>query len=537
MRNQGVVITNLVFMILALILGAVTYFLFNNVSEKKQEIAALNAGTGAIKSEVSNMTSDFTELKKKLGYEDVAEAKQLDDTMRSDVEKALGLAETNSTYRDVVVTLGKNLNQKKAELAGGFQAQLDESARVSTSEQAKTDSQKTKFAEQEATIANDHSAAVAAAADTRNNLQKSFNAQAAELNDLVASTRADIQAANQDTADFKESKERFAAINDELSKRVDELSNASYERADAEIVFADQVRKIVRLNIGERDGVRPLTTFNVFEPTTLDMNDAVPKGSVQVVRSIGEHLCEAKILEDQMSNPVQQGDLVYTPLWRPGEVIRYALDFHLDIDGDGRSDLAKLMMLIRSSGAEVATYIDDEGVIQHEDKIAPDVYRVIVSEKSVADVLARAYSLDEATKERIAQDEQKFLRKFRDLNVETIYLQDFLKKIGYKETALVTEYDDELRERSGKDGVVDLLESGVGRQVVSPGIVAPIYTDGEKAPTSTGKTSPMFGGSKGAPPVSPGIVAPTYDKEAEKAPKSLGVNSDFYERNRPDKQD
>jgi len=111
MRNQGVVITNLVFMILALILGAVTYFLFNNVSEKKQEIAALNAGTGAIKSEVSNMTSDFTELKKKLGYEDVAEAKQLDDTMRSDVEKALGLAETNSTYRDVVVTLGKNLNQ------------------------------------------------------------------------------------------------------------------------------------------------------------------------------------------------------------------------------------------------------------------------------------------------------------------------------------------------------------------------------------------------------------------------------------------
>ena len=352
----------------------------------------MNAGTGAIKSEVSNMTSDFTELKKKLGYEDVAEAKQLDDTMRSDVEKALGLAETNSTYRDVVVTLGKNLNQKKAELAGGFQAQLDESARVSTSEQAKTDSQKTKFAEQEATIANDHSAAVAAAADTRNNLQKSFNAQAAELNDLVASTRADIQAANQDTADFKESKERFAAINEELSKRVDELSNASYERADAEIVFADQVRKIVRLNIGERDGVRPLTTFNVFEPTTLDMNDAVPKGSVQVVRSIGEHLCEAKILEDQMSNPVQQGDLVYTPLWRPGEVIRYALDFHLDIDGDGRSDLAKLMMLIRSSGAEVATYIDDEASFNTKTKLPP-TFTALSFLKSLSPTSWRALTL------------------------------------------------------------------------------------------------------------------------------------------------
>ena len=536
MRNQGVAITNVVFMMLALSTGTSSYFLANNVSEKKQEVAALTAKTGEIKSEVSGMNSDFTELKKKLGYEDVADAKQLDETMRSDVEKALGIADTNTTYRDVVETLSSNLIQKKAELADGYQAQLNEAERVSASEKNKTTAQKEKFSEQETTIADDHTKAIDDAADTKTSLQKSYDSQTADLNKLVADTRADIQAANQDAADFKESKDRFAAINEELSKRVDELSNASYERADAQIIFADQVRKVVRLNIGERDGVRPLTTFNVFAPDTLDMEDAISKGSVQVVRNIGEHMCEAKILEDQMSNPVQSGDLAYTPLWRPGEVIRYALDFHLDIDGDGRSDLAKLMMLIRSSGAEVAAYIDDEGVVQHGDKIGPDIYRVVVSEDSVSEILEHAYSYDEATKERIEQDEQDFLRKFRDARVETIYLKDFLKKIGYKETALVTEYDDDLRERHGRTGVVELQESGVGRQVVSPGVVAPIYLDdAEKAPESSGTTAPIFSGAKGKAPVSAGIVAPTYDKGADKAPKSDGVNSDYFSRKRADK--
>ena len=93
MRNSGVAITNVVFMMLTLSTGTSSYFLLNNVSEKKQEVAALTAKTGEIKSEVSGMNSDFNELKKKLGYEDVADAKQLDETMRSDVEKALGIAD------------------------------------------------------------------------------------------------------------------------------------------------------------------------------------------------------------------------------------------------------------------------------------------------------------------------------------------------------------------------------------------------------------------------------------------------------------
>lgn len=507
-KLDGVEITNLVFIVLALALGVTSYFLFNNVSEKKQEIAAANAETSELKTEVSNMNSDFTKLKTKLGYQDVADAKQLDATMRDDLAKALGKVEDNSTYRDIVVTLGKNLADKKAEFANNFEVQRAAAESVALSEQNKTTAQAQKFQDQEKTIDDDHSVAVAGASKSKDDLSAEFDKQAAELKTLTDGTKKEIELAKQNAADFKELKEEFAKENESLRKRVDDLANAAYERADAQILYADQVLKIVRLNVGERDGVKPLTTFNVFEPNALDMNEEASKGSVQVVRNIGDHMCEAKILEDQMSNPVKEGDLVYTPLWRPGEVIKYALDYHLDINGDGFSDLNELITLIQSSGAEVAAYIDDDGKIQGS--ATPDIYRVVINETSIDEYLAKNYSLDDATKERIHNDQQQFLSDLAKCKVETIELSAFLEKIGYKETAGISRYREE--------GGVMLQENGVGRQIVSPGVIAPNYIDGADKPQ-----------------VSPGITAPIYDKEADRPEPSPGVVSDYYNRKRADK--
>ncbi len=508
-KLDGVEITNLVFIVLALALGVTSYFLFNNVAEKKQEIAAAQAETSAMKSEVSNMTSDFTKLKTKLGYQDVADTKQLQETMDTDVANALGKTEKNSTYRDIVVALGKNLAEKNAELKENYAAQRLVAENVSLSEKNKTTAQADKFQEQETTLDTDHSDAIALASKSKNDLNASFQEQTKELDDLKSKTKKEIELAKQDTADFKELKEKFAKENAGLSRRVDELANATYERADAEILYADQVLKLVRLNVGERDGVRPLTTFNVFEPNALDMNDSTAKGSVQVVRNLGEHMCEAKILEDQMSNPVKQGDLVYTPLWRPSDVIKYALDYRLDINGDGFSDLNELITLIQSSGAEVAAYINDDGQVMGN--IGPDVYRVVVGDRSVTELLAKDYVLDDATKETISNNQQKFLSDLAKMGVEQLELKDFLEKIGYKETAGISRYREE--------GGVTLQENGVPRQIVSPGIIAPTYVEGADKPQ-----------------VSPGITAPIYNKDADRPEVSLGVVSDYYNRKRADKK-
>ena len=91
-----------------------------------------------------------------------------------------------------------------------------------------------------------------------------------------------------------------------------------------------------------------------------------------------------------------------------------------------------------------------------------------------------------------------------------IFLADFLKAIGYKETAKITRY----REREG----VALQDNGVVLPDYSTGVVAPSYAiDPDKAPES------------------PGIIAPTYRKDSDPAPVSSGKVSDYYFRKRTEK--
>lgn len=512
-KLDGMEITNLVFIALALALGVASYFLFNNVSEKKQEIAAANAQTSALKSEVSSMNSDFAKLKEKLGYQDVDDVNVLDEEMRKDVEKALGKVEENSTYRDIVVALGANYQAKTAELNATYQDQLNEAMRVETSETNKTDNQQTAFADQTKVLEEGHAASIASATKSYDDLNASFKEQTGELNKLIDSTKKEIELAKQDTADFKELREKFEAENQSLSRRVDDLANATYERADAQIVYADQVLKLVRLNVGERDGVRPLTTFNVYPPNALDMNDSTSKGCVQIVRTLGEHMCEAKILEDEMSNPVQEGDLVYTPLWRPGDVIRYALDYKLDINKDRRSDLDEILTLVRGAGADVAAYIDDDGELKGVssiDELTRDIYAVVVADEALSDVMDREFAMPAQDKERILNLQQQFMSKLNKLDVVEMPLSEFLDKIGYRPTAGVTRYREE--------GGVSMQENGVQRQVVSPGVTAPIYIDGADRPQ-----------------VSPGVTAPTYRKGADRPEQSPGVVSGYYTRERSTK--
>ncbi|MBR0226661.1 MAG: hypothetical protein IJL92_11460 [Thermoguttaceae bacterium] len=507
MRNTGVTVSLIVFMVLSLILGVTTYIGAKGTSEKKMQVASFKKATSDAQSRNSAMKNDLKSLKEKLGYDAVEDNAQLVETMKADVVASLGAVEDAASYRDVVLRLSDNLTRKNKELQS-YEAQQYSAAALAGAQDEMTKAQQKEFGDRVATLRTEHGEAVQKANTSKNELQTSYDTQKTELDDIVAKTESEIRAAKQQTADYKEAADKFQAINKDLSEKVDELTNAEFTRSDATVVYADQFLKTVRLNVGEKDGLRPLTTFNIYKPTALDMDKEIAKGSVQVVRSLGEHLCEAKILEDEMSNPIQAGDLAYTPLWRPGKVIKYALDYGLDLDGDGLSDLDQIINIIQSSGAEVAAYIDDEGRLQGE--ITGDVYRVVRADANIIDVLAHDSSRNDAAREALQRLDQEFLDNAKKNDVPEIFLADFLKAIGYKETAKITRY----REREG----VDLQDNGVVLPDYSTGVVAPSYAiDPDKAPES------------------PGIIAPTYRKDSDPAPVSSGKVSDYYFRKRTEK--
>ncbi len=512
MRNQqGVVITLIVFIVLTLILGVTTYFGFKGLSETKQELAQVQGDLKNATSENSSWATAFKKTKDVAGFAGLgdghADLGGLADKMTERVKGLDAATGGATTYEAAVAKLAANLAQKNTELATA-QAEVAAAQAAMNAEIEKSAAQKTEFDDKVAQMQADFDKSLADAKASYDELTASFNKQTQEVDKVKAQAKDAIAKAQQETADYKETATAFADINSDLSRRIDQLSNAEFERADAQVVYADQANKTVRLNVGTDDGIRPLTTFNVFPSDAIDVGGAKSKGSVQVVAAIGPHECEARILEDEMSSPIMAGDLVYTPLWRPGEAVRYALDFNLDVNGDGRSDLDEIIGLIQASGGEVAAYLDADG--KQIGAIDAGVYRLVVSEEEILDVLKNNFALDQATKDQIVATREGFLDAAAKNGVRTMPLSDFLVRVGYKKSAQVTRYKEE--------GGVSTLENGVPATTVSDTPVAPIYT-----------------GTDEPAPRSPGIVAPTYKADAEPAPVSEGKTSDYYFRRRAPK--
>ncbi len=510
MRNQqGIVVTLIVFIVLSLILGVTTYFGFKGLSEKKQELAQKTEELSNATSENSKLTQDFKKVREKLapgGFEGLDGAKIVEE-MGKDIQLAVGDAGVAETYRDAVQTMGKALSdcqQKVDALTKEVAAQT-----AAAEEQArKTADLQAQFDKDLKTAQDNFAQALTKERESRAALDQQFQAQTQEFDVVKADAQDAIAAAKQETADAQEVAASVAAINVDLSDKIDQLSKAEFSKADASVVYADQINKVVRLDVGSKDGIRPQTTFNVFPPDALDMGSADSKGVVEVVRVVGDHVCEAKIREDEISNPIMPGDLVYTPLWRRGDVIKYALDYKLDINRDGKSDFEEIYNLVETSGGQVAAYINDSGEVVGQ--IGPDVYAVVVADETILDILARDVSLDDATKAKIQADQADFLKKAKENSVKQITLADFLDRVGYKPTAQVTRYKEA--------GGVEYTQNGPSKAQVSSAPVAPVYRD-----------------DKGAPTASPGIVAPIFKEQSQPAVPSTGKVSDYYFRQRQPK--
>ncbi|MCF0234377.1 MAG: hypothetical protein HUK22_05285 [Thermoguttaceae bacterium] len=526
-RDQGVIITLIVFIVLSLGLGVSTYFGFKGLSEKKQELAQANTEKSNLTSENTKLNGDLKKIKDKLapgGYEGQDGAAVV-DAMTASIASLVsdgGVAANVETYEDALNGATTALVANQATIAQ-LEAEVAAQTAAAKEEARKTADLQAQFDKDLQTKQAEFDKSVAAARNQYDALNTQFVQKTQEFDTLKSETEDAIAEANQKVADAEEIATKIGEINVDLSAKIDELSRADFSEADASVLYADQVNKRVRLNIGSADGISPRVTFNVFPSDALDVGTAKSKGIVEVVEILDAHTCEARICEDEMSNPVMPGDLVYTPLWRRGSSVKYALDFRLDVDGDGKSDFEELRYMLESIGAEVVAYIDDNGVANG--KITPDVFRVVVADEAIDEVLARDVSFDDETKKRIQTTQANFLAEARQNSVKQITLTDLLHRVGYTETALITRFKD-------ANARVPFAHEGIPQPVVSTSPVAPIYTnDKTGAKESTGVVAPKYGVNT---PVkaAPGVVAPIYKDGAQPVGPAIGETSDYHFRQR-----
>ncbi|MDO5565598.1 MAG: hypothetical protein Q4G59_02995 [Planctomycetia bacterium] len=503
-KSQGLTITLIIFIILTISLGLVCYF----TAQVYKEVVLKTAAAGKVSSELATkttaMNADITKVKAKIGYPALG-TDQIIQAMSSDVNRTLtNTTQAPKTYREAVEMMGVTLDGKNRELLV-YQTQNNKYRLVTDAEIKKSKTQQDTYVQQRSqtdTVFRDQNAKDA----------KRLEGMKTSLEDLEKQiTRVDLEtkktneAYRVQAADAKEVAREIAGLNVSLSAKLDSLNRLDTEIPDGSIVYVDQARRVLRLNVGKAEGIRVQTTFGIYPEKTLDVGRDAPKGTVEIVRILGDHMCEGRIVEDEIANPIMVGDLIYTPMWRAGHQVLFALTYNMDIDGDGKNDVEELKNMIEATGSKVAMWVDDKGEIQGE--LSPEVSAIITSDKPILDVLAQNKVLTAEEKTKIQNEHMKLLGEAEHNNIRRLTLADFLKKVHFREMAQIDRYKE-------LDGVANVPMGNIPpRFSTTP--IAPIYMPGKSD----------------KPPVSAGPLAPIYTKtKQQKAPVSAGKVSDYYFR-------
>ena len=189
---------------------------------------------------------------------------------------------------------------------------------------------------------------------------------------------------------------------------------------DGRIAWVNQREGKVWINLGEVDQLRPQVTFSVYSGDANDVNAAVSKGSIEVIRILSDHMAEARITSDKSTRPLMEGDKVYSQVWNPGRQVGFAITGVVDINGDDSSDLDQLKRIIQINNGVVDAVPGDEGGIDGE--MTVDTRYLI---------LGRHPDESKQRSEAAFNAYQKMTAEADTLNIETITLDDFLSLMGW----------------------------------------------------------------------------------------------------------
>lgn len=499
--SQGLIITMILFIILTLTLGIVSYFLAQGYKETAIKLKQAEEKVTQAEQSIKTLNGDLDKVKAKVGYPALT-PEQILQNMDNDIKRALvNTTRGPKNYKDAVAELGRNLLEKNKEIAN-YKTQNQEYRTLADNEIKKTKVQKDTYDQQRR---NSETAYQKQKTDDKKRLDD-WEGEYKKLTQKVDSIELEAKALNDkyrlESADAKEAAAKIAGINTQLSTKLDELSQTEFDVPDGNILYVNQSDKTVRLNIGKLDSVRLLSRFGVYPPNTLDLGRAVPKGSVEIVRILGDHESEAKIIEDEMVNPVMPGDMIYTPLWKVGEQVYFALGYHLDIDGDGKTDTEILKDLIEANGSHVALWMDDDGTVHG--RMSSAITAIITSDTPVGELFTADQTKEQKIKDQIQTVYMKLLDEARLNNVRDVKLAEFLRRVHFRKSADIQRYQEE-------GGVKSTTGTSVPAFSDTP--IAPIYINKphEKPPVSSGIVSPRYKSGKSQPaPVSPGKVSDYY---------------------------
>ena len=422
-ENQGLQIALIIFVMLTIVLSVTTYLFYRQYDE-----ATVNAKNNAAEANkkarlAAKNEDDANELKRLIGAAKTEKADAITAAFNEDMKKyGGGYPEESRFYRPLLEKMLRTIDEKNAELADAkaelqklgdqykmreaSKEQRDKARRDLAGEQSKYKSERDRIARHEAKLQ----------ADVRN-IRKERDASVGKIGTQLRNAREKIK--------------NLMAINEEATSKITTLTSGKMGAPDGAISWVNQRTGTVWINLGRADALMRQVTFSVYPANITDITTNGKKGSIEVTRVLGDHLAEARILDDKIENPIMPGDKIFTPLWSTGKRRHFALAGMVDVDDDGRSDLETVINLIRLNGGVVDCYIADGGKDKNKQvgQITVNTNCLIIG--AAPTEKGEPGQLDAFT--NILRDADQF-------SLQKIQLGDVLQRMGWKNMAPVVRF-------------------------------------------------------------------------------------------------
>lgn len=453
-ENQGLQIAVITFVMTTIFLSVTTFLFYRQAEEAEVAATTAQAAAAEANTKATNLANETTRLREVIGFASGETLDNINATLSREMAELeqLSIPQDKQNYRDALRFTLDALRDRDTRLADAdtqiatLKAQ-NQAYKTQLDVQVKQYEKQFKDAEQ---LAQQRHQEKVEAENTKN---EELGKMQKRLEDQVA--EADKKAKEQEEQ-LKQEGEKVAKLTQTvqaLDQKIDQLDPHVFEDPDGEIRWVNQKTRTVWINRGSADKLRRQTTFSVVAAGEHVVLTEKRKGRIEVTQILGERLAEARILEDDPSDPIVPGDQIYTPLWHPGRQVHFAIAGFIDVDGDGRDDRDVIVSLIEMSGGVI-----DEQLLADGTRAGPGMTintRYLVFGKSPETAPPPGASDAEAEpapagEGKVLHEEYaNMLNEAKALGIELINVEKFLQHIGWKDPKQVLRY--------GGRGNVDLV--------------------------------------------------------------------------------
>ncbi len=414
-ENQGLQAALIVFVLITIALAVTTYIYFRSSEEAHAAADAAQQQIQQAQAATQGALDENQKLKEMLGF-DIAEKLPVIEKRFAD-----DMAQFGADYPDTDPKNYRTLPDYLANAALAKHRTTVEAEKREAQALAEKAATEDRVMKEKQAVEAANQQLVSTYEQERNDFKTERARVTQQMQQIAGSLRTkDLEIAAAKTAGTQ-AVERFQAQVNDLQNTLESLLNQKREReqtnfdtAHGRITTVSPAERTVLIDLGLADGLQRHTTFSVYDQDTNEYSPQNIKGEIEVTNLLGRHLAEARVLGDDNSNPIVRGDLIYTPAWRPGVFLHFAVAGFIDINGDGVEDRELLRNIIHSNG----------GVIDTEDdpsKMTVSTRYLIIGERP-----------DETTGETSRAIFTNMYQRSTELGVELMPLPRFLSLMGYR---------------------------------------------------------------------------------------------------------